>query len=150
MLTTQEVFDKVAHHLLKQKARSMISSSTGGSQLCAYRGGQGLCCAVGFLIPENLYDMNMEGNGICDISTGANLLRKVLHDSGIDVPVVVDSDSEHYDDWDDCVHRDATPTLHLLKDLQELHDNQPVEVWWARLKEVALNHGLQFKETEYV
>lgn len=150
MLTPQEVFDKVAHHLLKQKARSMISSSTGGSQLCGYRGGNGLCCAVGFLIPEELYDVNMEGNGICDMSDGANLLRKVLHDSGIDVPVDVDRDSEHYDDWDDRVHSDATPTLSILKELQELHDSRPIEGWLIGLKGIATDYGLEFKETQYV
>ena len=147
MLTLQEIFDKVSRHLLQQKARSMMSSSTGGSQLCAYRGTNGLCCAVGFLIPDDKYNPKMEGNGICDISEGANLLRNVLHDSGIDVPTDVDIDEdERYDHFNEEVWEDATPTLGLLKDLQRMHDEQPVEAWPAVLARIADDHSLEYKE----
>lgn len=146
MLTLQEIFDKVSHHLLKQKARSMISSSTGGSQLCAYRGSNGLCCAVGFLIPDDKYDPNMEGGGICDIGEASLLVRNVLYDSGIDVPRDAGYDSELYNEMTDTLFEDCTPTLALLLDLQRMHDEQPVEAWPAVLGHIALNHGLELKE----
>lgn len=59
--SAQEIFDTVAKHLLTQNARSVGSYfETGG---CRYRGPNGLKCAVGCLIPDELYDPEMEGHG---------------------------------------------------------------------------------------
>jgi len=70
-LTKQETFDKVAVHLIKQGKQS-VSGYSGG---CAYRGDNGLRCAVGALIPDDLYDDEMDNEGIgigslCDENTG--------------------------------------------------------------------------------
>lgn len=54
MPTKQQTFDTVVSHLRKQKARS--STDVG----CAYRGAGGMKCAVGVLIPDNLYHPEME------------------------------------------------------------------------------------------
>lgn len=54
-MTEQEVFDKVAEHLLTQHRQSLLSSGK-----CAYRGENGLMCAAGCLIPDDLYDLSME------------------------------------------------------------------------------------------
>lgn len=54
MLSRQEIFDKVAAHLLSQMKRSQ--NSTG----CAYRGADDTKCAVGCLIPDALYSPDME------------------------------------------------------------------------------------------
>jgi hypothetical protein len=48
-MTEQEVFDKVAEHLLTQNRQSLINGN------CVYRGGNGLMCAAGCLIPDNKY-----------------------------------------------------------------------------------------------
>jgi hypothetical protein len=50
-MTEQEVFDKVAKHLLTQNAKSKLPSG-----MCAYRGDHGLMCAAGCLIPDDKYD----------------------------------------------------------------------------------------------
>jgi|ERR1043166_3582484 hypothetical protein len=60
-MTDQETFDKVARHLLTQKERSMCLNNTN----CAYRGVDGLKCAVGALIPDELYTPDLEGQN-CD------------------------------------------------------------------------------------
>ena len=49
-MTNQEAFSKVARHLLKQNARSMIDDH------CAYRANNGLRCAVGCLLSDAEYD----------------------------------------------------------------------------------------------
>lgn len=67
--TAQEVFDYVADHLLKQGERSLTPT-----QGCLYRGGRGLSCAVGCLIPDHIYDVNMEG-----ITAGPLLSSKLFH-----------------------------------------------------------------------
>ncbi len=48
----QDVFNRVATHLLQQGAKSVHA----GTGRCCYRGPDGLMCAVGCLIPDKLYD----------------------------------------------------------------------------------------------
>jgi hypothetical protein len=54
-MTAQEVFDKVAKHLLTQAKPSLL-----GSGKCAYRGRDGSMCAAGCLIPDDKYYSGME------------------------------------------------------------------------------------------
>lgn len=61
-MTTQEIFDKVAAHLLAQRRPSIAK---GGA--CAYRGPDGTMCAAGVLIPDELYHSYMEGFAIRDL-----------------------------------------------------------------------------------
>lgn len=60
--THQEIFDKVANHLLTQNEPSMFDDST--NSLCAYRGSKGTMCAVGCLIPDSLYSPEFEENDV--------------------------------------------------------------------------------------
>jgi hypothetical protein len=58
--TAQEVFDYVIGQLVCQGGRSVSASGTD----CRYRGSDGRKCAVGFLIPDELYVWRMEGDSI--------------------------------------------------------------------------------------
>lgn len=111
-MNAQEVFDKVATHLLTQKKRS-IDSKKG----CLYRGPDGLKCAVGCLIPDEEYDPVMEV-GITALLTGLDYL--------IGKPVV-SSLREH---------------LTLLTDLQLIHDAHEPLVWKEQLKKTARHFSL--------
>ncbi len=51
-LTEQKIFDKVATHLLTQKKKSLMPEELSGFCKCAYRGKDGLSCAVGCLITD--------------------------------------------------------------------------------------------------
>lgn len=61
-MTAQEIFDKVANHLLTQNQKS-YERGRGG----LYRF-NGLKCAAGCLIPDDLYTLNMEGTRVCGLS----------------------------------------------------------------------------------
>lgn len=61
-MTKQEVFNVVREHLLKQGVRS---ENAAGS--FRYRGPNGLMCAVGVIIPDDLYHPEMEGRVVKDI-----------------------------------------------------------------------------------
>jgi hypothetical protein len=65
-MESQEIFDIVATHLFAQGERSMVDKATGYSVVCAYRGVEGRSCAVGCLIPDDLYSTDMEGGGITE------------------------------------------------------------------------------------
>lgn len=62
MLTNQEVFDTVVEHLFKQNTRCMATGLNSNPNVtCAYRGDNGMTCAVGCLIPPALMAPAFEG-----------------------------------------------------------------------------------------
>lgn len=66
--TSQQIFTRVARHLLEQGEQSLSFDR------CAYRGEEGRSCAVGCLISDEEYDQGMEGRSVeyvFDISEGA-------------------------------------------------------------------------------
>ena len=82
--TSQEIFDFVAHHLLTQNECSVSPLGKG----CAYYGQNGLKCAAGCLIPDELYDEDLEDRpwrgikDILDMKQHACLVTKLqkIHD----------------------------------------------------------------------
>jgi hypothetical protein len=58
-MTKQDIFDTVVHHLFKQGKKAR-----GCDHLCSYRGDDKTSCAVGCLVPDNLYTEKMEGRGV--------------------------------------------------------------------------------------
>ena len=60
-MTPQEIFNTVSIHLINQKQCSRDIN------VCLYRGPNGLKCAVGCLIPDDMYDSKMEGKTIFTI-----------------------------------------------------------------------------------
>jgi len=56
-MTIQELFSRVRAHLLSQGRKS---TSVGGD-VCLYRGEGNLRCAIGCLIPDEMYSTDLEG-----------------------------------------------------------------------------------------
>jgi hypothetical protein len=110
MYTNQSAFDAAATHLIAQ-GRKCFGLNI---KACAYRGPDGTRCAVGALIPDELYDAFWESNPI----------RNVL-------------------DYSDGIrdHFEQTDTLLLVR-LQMVHDLFPVEAWPERLRDTAKTFGL--------
>ena len=59
-LTKQDIFNISANGLLKQGKKSVDAHS------CLYRGPNGLKCAIGMLIPDELYQDRFEGQSASD------------------------------------------------------------------------------------
>lgn len=57
-MTAQEIFDRVSTHLFAQGHRSVDHSGQG--IICLYRGPGGAQCAMGCLIPDDVYEVAME------------------------------------------------------------------------------------------
>lgn len=131
-MTSQEIFNTVHRHLLKQNQRAMRPAPTGDGheKICAYRSEDGMLrCAVGCLIPDDKYNSAIE-NATPEKSdslynAGAVALHFILHDIGIT--------DEH---------------IPLLKKLQATHDSWVVESWPWRLNEVASEFGLRIPPVE--
>lgn len=114
----QEVFDRVAAHLLKQGKRASLNGTKYGTN-CAYRGVDGTKCAIGCLISDEYYKEEFEGKGIGAV---ADAVERSLG-------VVLDKEDQN-----------------VLDDMQFIHDNRAPASWAKRLKFVAKKYGLQFNQ----
>lgn len=110
-MTNQEVYDKVKAHLLTQKTKS-YSKSLG---ICVYKMARSTKkCAVGCLLPDDLYEKSMEGTAVENLLRGYPKVKKLF--TGVDVS--------------------------LLDALQTIHDKEPVKKWPHQLEVVATVYGL--------
>ena len=135
MLSPQEIFDRVAQHLVTQGMRSMTMNPENSDlpAICSYKNPDGLKCAVGVLIPDAVYAPEMEGRAICTVSRlfdsgyaeeGTNLLGQALLDVGVDI-------------------RDENVSA-LLQRLQDIHDEGEVSLWPEALKAAADDYRLTY------
>lgn len=84
-MTNQEIFDKVATHLRGMQSRAGRFMDNGNSWFsCRYRTADGSRCAIGCLIPDELYDPAIEGDTPSNAFGGAGAaLHKVLTAVGL-------------------------------------------------------------------
>jgi len=114
-MDTQQAFEMAVKHLRKQGCHSQRVGrfELEGTATCMYRM-NGLKCAVGALIPDEMYQESFEGIGIGalinDFADLNNLFKKV--------------------------------DLKLLEDLQHVHDNCGVTDWEKEWKELSEVYGL--------
>ena len=110
--TSQQVFNHVVKHLREQGAKCMVSRN------CRYRDWEsGRACAVGCLIPEEVYQDDMEH-------------------CGVDVLV-------EYADIDPRLRSVLEQHVNLLRDLQKIHDEDLVDDWEESFAVVAEKYNLE-------
>jgi len=111
-MTAQELFDIVYKHLTSQNAKSMMAATWEGGLSCAYRGKDGLKCAIGILIADEDYRADMERLAAQNLlAKGACLSRLAVHHE-------------------------------LIAMLQHIHDYRLVEDWDRELRATAVAFGL--------
>lgn len=78
----QLMFDTVVRHLMVQRVQSntLVKTDCGTRQVCAYRGLDGGKCAIGALIPDEVYDQKMEGLIVDQIVSKYPVLEKYIPD----------------------------------------------------------------------
>jgi hypothetical protein len=74
-MTSQEIFDKVKAHLLKQNKQSLDDDGS-----CRYRNSDGTRCAVGIFIDDNWYSESLEGKD-CQSTLVTDVLKKLKFSS---------------------------------------------------------------------
>lgn len=72
MISVQESFDKIVKHLRQQKCHSLGASK---EKYCKLRGKDNTKCAIGCLIPDDLYTSKME---IVSLYTLRDMLKDYL------------------------------------------------------------------------
>lgn len=110
--TCQEVFDWIVYNLLRQNKRSVDNED-----FCAYRGFEGTKCAAGWVISDDEYNPDFEGNSWVGLVAyqpiGASNFHEIvdIHDS-------------------------------LISKLQNIHDNSQPDRWLYRFNELATKYNL--------
>lgn len=128
-VTTAEIFNKVAVHLLTQREQCILEHS------CKYRGPRGTKCAVGCVIGDEFYSDSLEGLGISS-SQGDGERRDAVR-------LAVEKS----------IGRELTRSeMGMLRELQRLHDNSDgvagslVEYWIEDLPRIAGSFGITISD----
>ena len=113
-MTDQTMFDTVVTHLLTQNSVSMNDTGT-----CVYRGPDNKRCAIGCIIPDEMYTVDLEGKEV-----------KILVNNSF-------------------LSTDLTSYLlqfntNLLIRLQQVHDAHNPKSWYTELEKVAAQFNLNF------
>jgi hypothetical protein len=110
-MSMKEIFNKVEKHLLEQNAKSIREGDN-----CQYRSDEGLSCAVGCLMTDDMYDYSLEGE-----SVRSEEVREAL------TPIVGVNEKKR------------KLKLNLLYQLQNIHDDTEVAQWGHHLKQCKLD-----------
>jgi len=105
-----------------------------GNNSCVYRGEEGTSCAMGCLIPDELYTPSIEGHGLSSLA-----LREILVHAGVLTP------TEAKEGYIFCeVKGFVLHKMSLLVSLQSIHDSSPIPDWHDLLVSLAERFGLTF------
>ena len=129
----QDIFDQAAKHLLTQMAVSRYYAldweywaDSLDDVPCAYRGADGLQCAVGCFMADDEYQGSFE-----TVSWQGLLDNGLLAKYGFTV-----ENEDH-------------PAVTLLRQLQPIHDYSLPSEWAGQLERLAERNRLEFKGVEY-
>lgn len=126
-MTNQEIFNKVRDHLLKQNAQALVPGTT----TCRYRDMRGNKCAVGCLISDEMYRLDMEGLRVSDALLTDDDYSQWGRAKKIMVPALAQAIGEL-----------NTSNLNLLAGLQNIHDNFLPPSWEKKLGQLAVDFEL--------
>ena len=129
MPTKQETFDTVVAHARKQKCQAY---DKGKGVWCCYRTEDGKKCFAGCLIPDELYDPEMEG-GAVGVSLGDGNYRTGL-------VVSTSSQTKLVSDTIESLGYDCG----FVYELQKAHDQWLPADWEDQFARLAAKHGLTY------
>jgi len=121
-MNRQEIFNKVCEHLIKQNEKAMDHVN----DTCMYRSGEDdnpLCCGIGCLIPDELYDPLLEGRGIRNIFDHR---YDCTHSAAVIEHIGIETEAD----------------LFFINALQVVHDSSFVADWPLALREKAIRYRL--------
>lgn len=134
-LNTQKYFDKIVRHLLTQGERAAYVNPDNDSQNCRYRieqGGKTMKCAIGCMIPDELYLEGMEGKSIMALGNAYPVLHPLLSAGWVTA-------------WGE---KRAGSMESLNAKLQTIHDEVSPELWELQLRSLADQFCLTFPNLE--
>lgn len=120
-MNQQDIFDKVLNGIRKQGKLSTVKGLS-GKVMCRYRTADGLKCAAGHLIPDDVYEASMEGARISAY-----------------IPRLVEKGVEAF----------FGSNRYLVYELQRIHDSaanqdSPLKQWEREMETYASIHALKY------
>lgn len=123
MISQQDIFTSIVTQTLRQGARSLRADKTGKSMpVCAYRGAEGRKCAVGGVLPDEVYSPDMDQAA----GTIADVLEQLTVRYGAEAEIV----------------KEITRDLDLLTRCQHVHDDVLPEDWYNEFARIARDFDL--------
>lgn len=117
-MNQQDVFDRVAKHLLTQKKRAVDEGDE-----CQYQAPDGCQCAIGCLIKPGQYKGVFEGREI------KSLIRGLIQ-NGVKISDIFYFDIEEYGEFS------------FLRNLQNIHDDLEISTWKDALEKFGQRYNL--------
>lgn len=118
-LTMQQAFEIMVTGLLRQGVKSgYLDEMDSRFFNCKYRGWEGTKCAIGFIIPDDIYDTKYEGSSVSQIHSLLPL--EMIYDNGH-----ANFEMERF-----------------LDDMQDIHDDSEIETWFAHFVTVGRTYHL--------
>jgi hypothetical protein len=121
-LTRQDLFDVIAWNLLRQNAKATAPDGV----KCRYRAPDGKRCAIGWIMPDDVYSEALEYRGVPDVAT-------------------VLMGTEYGGDYARFLDRH----IGMLNDFQEMHDARQPREWPVYLRAIAQRHGLNANTVDH-
>lgn len=134
MIKRQLIFDTVARHLLTQGTRAV----TEYGRACRYRGPDNTKCAIGALIPDDIYSDHLEGGGV-----HALLCEPINNFVPENIPYI-----ERFRTWFKNVYGKPNEfDMRFLSDLQTIHDSESFDIdeWPLAIAALAGKYGLNWR-----
>ncbi len=131
--TAQAIFDHVVTHLRKQNAKSSVAEPHG--DVCVYRSPDGLMCAAGCLIPDELYHPTFEHSGFVYVLACDLHLRDYTTEEEPKVTEKVRQLREVYSE-----HKG------MISEMQKTHDKLLISDWEGSFRRIAADYDLQYAE----
>jgi len=125
-MNRQEVFNKVWEHAHTQKEKSLAKKGDPDENLCRYRGDNGTKCFIGALIPNEVYEEDMEGMNVANLVERFSIVGRTL---GLAENVTRDSSD-----------------MRFLARLQYIHDSYPPSEWDDELRYFADTRDVRVPE----
>jgi hypothetical protein len=132
-MNKQEIFNQVYLGLKSQGFKRSTAFADEHVGTCRYRGYDGRKCAIGHLISDEEYSIDLEGSGIY------YLLKHTFTDISPPFPVLKMKSFFERLEINNC-----TDHIDFLRSLQRVHDE--FEDMQAGLKSIAATHGLTIPE----
>jgi hypothetical protein len=125
-MNKQEIFDKVVTHLKNQNARAYDKEE----DRCLYRDeSTGYRCAIGCLIPDELYNPDFEGESIDTLLEKAPVLKELLKIKNFSA---ISSD------------------VMFLRRLQSIHDGGDLKDWPMSFRNLAVAYELKWNHEDWL
>lgn len=129
----QVLFDDIVNHLRSQKCKAYNGIN------CAYRGEDNKRCAIGGILPDELYFPELEGSGVHTFWT-----QDLWHSNWDKAQKI----GNFWDKVQKIGNFIGKSNSQLAHELQCVHDKSPIDMWETKFEKLAEFNNLKYEKVE--